>query len=77
MKPVRAWKDPAFRRGLSSAEQSEVGPHPAGVTELSESDLDETSGAPFTTVPCFIITITLGACPSMRGTCGLGTAGCC
>lgn len=75
MEPVRAWKDPAFRRGLSIVEQREVGPHPAGVTQLSESDLDDTSGG--TTGWCLFVTITLGVCPSMRGTCGLRTAGCC
>lgn len=40
---VRAWKDPIFRSTLSAAEQSALA-NPAGMIELTGSDLDAVAG---------------------------------
>lgn len=40
---VRAWKDPIFRATLSTAEQSALA-NPAGVIELTGTDLDAVAG---------------------------------
>ncbi len=41
---IRAWKDPAFRAGLSTTELQALPANPAGMVELSESELTEVSG---------------------------------
>ena len=41
---VRAWKDAAFRNGLTEAERAALPPNPAGVVELSDADLGKVSG---------------------------------
>lgn len=40
---VRAWKDPIFRSTLTAAEQSVLA-HPAGMIELTGTDLDAVAG---------------------------------
>ncbi len=58
---IRAWKDPAFRAGLSATELQALPANPAGMVELSESELTEVSGG--TTFPCLTISIfLLGRC---------------
>ena len=41
---IRAWKDPAHRRTLSSAELAQLPAHPAGSIELSDTELDAVYG---------------------------------
>ena len=41
---IRAWKNPAYRDGLSSEERSLLPAHPAGLVELSDSELKQASG---------------------------------
>ncbi|SRR6266849_7091469 len=42
---VRAWKDEAYRQGLSVEEQALLPTNPAGEIELTEAELDAISGA--------------------------------
>jgi mersacidin/lichenicidin family type 2 lantibiotic len=41
---IRAWKDPAYREGLSAEQRAGIAEHPAGRIELSDTELDEVSG---------------------------------
>jgi mersacidin/lichenicidin family type 2 lantibiotic len=41
---VRAWKDEEYRMSLSEAEQSQIPPCPAGIIDLSDTDLDDIAG---------------------------------
>jgi mersacidin/lichenicidin family type 2 lantibiotic len=41
--PIRAWKDPAYRRSLVERGVT-VPPHPAGLIELSDDDLSPVYG---------------------------------
>ncbi len=50
---IRAWKDPAFRAGLSATELQALPANPAGMVELSESELTEVSGG--TTIVCTVV----------------------
>ena len=36
---VRAWKDPSYRRSLSSADQAALPAHPASALSLGDEDL--------------------------------------
>ncbi len=49
---VRAWKEPAYRNSLSSAERAALPANPAGAIELSDADLGNVAGGmlPITTV---------------------------
>ena len=40
----RAWKDPEYRKTLTSDELGSVPPNPAGPSELSDEDLGNVSG---------------------------------
>jgi len=42
---IRAWKDEAYRQGLSTEEQALLPANPAGEIELTEAELDAISGA--------------------------------
>lgn len=42
---VRAWKDEDYRLGLSESERSQMPQNPAGMVELSDSDLRRVIGA--------------------------------
>lgn len=42
---VRAWRDPQYRRGLSTSEIAALPSHPAGSVEVNELALNESSGA--------------------------------
>ncbi len=58
---IRAWKDPAFRAGLSATEMEALPANPAGMIELSDGELTEVSGG--TTLLCVtILTLLLGQC---------------
>lgn len=48
---IRAWKDPAYRASLSADEVAALPLHPAGITELSDDQLQSGGGAPITTAP--------------------------
>lgn len=50
---IRAWKDPVYRAGLSKTEVKDVPANPAGLVELGEDELTETSGG--TSIPCSIM----------------------
>jgi mersacidin/lichenicidin family type 2 lantibiotic len=41
---IRAWKDPAYRETLTSEQRAQLPAHPAGLVELSDSELGEASG---------------------------------
>jgi len=41
---IRAWKDPAYRNSLSSAEQADLPANPAGAIEISDAELGQTAG---------------------------------
>jgi len=41
---IRAWKDKSFRAGLHAADLANLPAHPAGSTELTETELDSVAG---------------------------------
>ena len=57
---IRAWKDEDYRSRLSDAERSELPDNPAGLVELSETEL---SGAAGGTILTFL---TLIICPTVH-----------
>lgn len=56
---IRAWKDEDYRSSLSDAQRAELPDNPAGLIELSESDL---AGAAGGTILTFL---TLIICPTV------------
>jgi len=63
---IRAWKDAKYRRSLSAAELAQLPENPAGLVELTDSELRKAGGfgggvgaLQTTAVTC---TATLGAC---------------
>jgi mersacidin/lichenicidin family type 2 lantibiotic len=57
---IRAWKDEGFRRSLGEAERARLPEHPAGLIDLTDAELDLTSGgrqpAPTTNWACTLPT---------------------
>jgi mersacidin/lichenicidin family type 2 lantibiotic len=51
---IRAWKDRAYRRGLSQAERAALPANPAGRLDLTAAELAEIAGgsAPATGIYC-------------------------
>jgi len=41
---ARAWKDPEYRKSLTTEELASLPPNPAGTGELSDEDLNKTVG---------------------------------
>lgn len=41
---IRAWKDPAYRAGLTDEQRSRMPAHPAGLVELTDEELMKASG---------------------------------
>ena len=41
---IRAWKDQAYRRGLSAAERAALPANPAGLIELTDAELGSIAG---------------------------------
>ena len=41
---IRAWKDPAYRNSLSTAEQADLPANPAGAIEVSDRDHGKVAG---------------------------------
>lgn len=75
---IRAWKDPAYRNSLSSAERAALPENPAGAIEISDADLGNIAGgrerAPETAICTYLCTLTCtcvctGIC-SLIGRCG-------
>lgn len=60
---VKAWKDSEYRQSLSPEQQAQLPPHPAGMVELADVDLDNVQGASFLFF-CDVFTI------DCSGTCG-------
>jgi mersacidin/lichenicidin family type 2 lantibiotic len=60
---IRAWKDPNYRKSLTAAEQAALPANPAGVSELTDGDLEGVSGgAPqLATIVCSRVLCTVGA----------------
>jgi mersacidin/lichenicidin family type 2 lantibiotic len=80
---IRAWKDAKYRRSLSAAELAQLPENPAGLVELTDSELRKAGGfgggggALLTTaITC---TATLGGCcPATTAiTCTATMGGCC
>jgi mersacidin/lichenicidin family type 2 lantibiotic len=63
---IRAWRDPAYRATLSAEELAELPPHPAGVVELSDTELDQVAGG---RLPVERVT--------RNNTCTAGSSACC
>jgi mersacidin/lichenicidin family type 2 lantibiotic len=42
---IRAWRDPQYRRGLSSEQLASLPQNPAGRVEISDQALNDASGA--------------------------------
>jgi mersacidin/lichenicidin family type 2 lantibiotic len=57
---IRAWKDETFRNSLSAEERSLLPPHPAGILELTEAELQSVAGGKGT--PCYDCTAGIIAC---------------
>ena len=41
---IRSWKDPEYRLSLSEAEREQLPAHPAGLIELTDTDLYSIAG---------------------------------
>lgn len=48
---IRAWKDEAYRRSLSEAELAKLPQHPAGLIELSDSEMELVAGGAISATP--------------------------
>jgi mersacidin/lichenicidin family type 2 lantibiotic len=80
---IRAWKDAKYRRSLSAAELAELPENPAGLVELTDSELRKAGGfgggvaLETTAVTC---TATLGGCcpnGTTAATCTATFGACC
>ncbi len=80
---IRAWKDAKYRRSLSAAELAQLPENPAGLVELTDSELRKAGGFGggggtllTTAITC---TATLGGCcPATTAiTCTATMGGCC
>ena len=63
---IRAWKDPAYRNGLSQAERAALPANPAGSIEISDADLGKVAGGKYnpTIQPSCMRICTMIFCPS-------------
>lgn len=70
---VRAWKDEEYRSSLSESQRAELPDNPAGLIELSESDLRDAAGGTiiiWVTLACTItVCPTYDYCPSQVTVC--------
>ena len=73
---IRAWKDEDYRASLSDAERAMLPPHPAGLIELTDTDLDRAAGAREAATNAVL---SFGCCDHTLtvGTCRVATLGCC
>ena len=65
-KVIRAWKDEDYRLSLSEDEREGIPQNPAGLVELSDSDLLGASGGTIITLP---LCPTWALCPSLVTAC--------
>ena len=80
---VRAWKDENYRANLSDFERSQLPDNPAGLIELSETDLHKVAGGVLDTIitwswlGCWTITVcpTFDYCPSQVTVCPTNNGG--
>ena len=72
---IRAWKDPEYRESLSEAELAALPQNPAGLIDLTDTELEGVAGGAKPTGKWFST-----GCPCSRqqgGTCRVGSRGCC
>jgi mersacidin/lichenicidin family type 2 lantibiotic len=64
---IRAWKNEEYRLSMNDAQRSMVPPNPAGMIELSDAELGDSSGRAFPgSFWCSAICPSVGLpCPSM------------
>jgi mersacidin/lichenicidin family type 2 lantibiotic len=80
---IRAWKDEQYRLSLSDAERARLPTNPAGIVELSDSELQSVAGGTDEMLAAERTASgwTLGCCTHVTNACGfswyLGTYGCC
>ena len=55
---IRAWKDPRYRESLTEGERALLPEHPAGLVELSDSELDDAAGGLIT----ILLSLAFGSC---------------
>ena len=82
---IKAWRDPEFRVDLTSEQRAALPSHPAGIVEISDTEMESAAGA--TTYFCFLtfsycITEAMscyGSCDNtyFDGTCNMFSIGCC
>ncbi|HLZ59637.1 MAG TPA: mersacidin/lichenicidin family type 2 lantibiotic [Ktedonosporobacter sp.] len=60
---VRAWKDAAFRHGLSAEEQALLPEHPAGAIGLTDEELSQVEGGSSFQPGCSCIPLTIPDSP--------------
>jgi len=78
LKTIRAWKDPEYRASLTAEELALMPSNPAGLIDLTDSDLSEISGGvgattaaacsnpcPATKLLCPHKTQVTGGCPTL------------
>lgn len=58
---IRAWKDEGYRLSLSDSERSRLPANPAGIVELSDTELGDVAGGMATVGPICSM-LTLGYC---------------
>jgi mersacidin/lichenicidin family type 2 lantibiotic len=68
---TRAWSDPEYRASLSQAALAAVPPHPSGMIELSDADLEPVVGG----LPCSPLT-TYGTHTTLGWRCIADTSRC-
>jgi mersacidin/lichenicidin family type 2 lantibiotic len=78
---IRAWKDPVYRATLSPAERESLPANPAGLVELTDSELMSAAGGT-TSLPCATAVTWVAGCFTINntycnGTCSFDTVGCC
>lgn len=62
---IRAWKDEEYRLSLSEAERAALPENPAGLIDLSQTELDEIDGGlPRRTDICSLVTCDFACLPS-------------
>jgi mersacidin/lichenicidin family type 2 lantibiotic len=74
---IRAWKDPVYRNSLSEKERAMLPENPAGMIELTDSQLEQASGGLRPSIVCtYVCTLTCtwgSKCPTSLCTLSIGT----
>lgn len=66
---IRAWKNEDYRLSLSDEERAGLPENPAGIADLSDTDLKAVAGA-FTIIICPVETVTFFAPCTLLNFCG-------